>query len=152
LVCFLYFQFSVCTIPNVTRLYTKLLFNFYVHTSDPSKIKRIFVYHIKYNINNRGVKKTNKIFCGLFYVTSLEWCYQIQIKKSSKFTWPFFSCLKLGPPPARVRSCKLFQADGERISLYQLIIVQRVYNYFVTSVLYISVLRFLNRNIFSAHF
>ena len=74
-------------------------------------------------------------------------------KKVKRMYLTFVSCLKMGSPPARVRSCKLFQADGERVSLYQLIIVQRVYNYyFVTSVLYISVLRFLNRNIVSAHF
>jgi hypothetical protein len=41
LVCFLYFQFSVCTIPNVTHVYIQNFIQFYIHISDPSKIKRI---------------------------------------------------------------------------------------------------------------
>ena len=41
MVCFLYFQFSVCTIPNVTHVYIQNFIQFYIHISDPSKIKRI---------------------------------------------------------------------------------------------------------------
>ena len=41
MVCFLYFQFLVCTIPNVTHVYIQNFIQFYIHISDPSKIKRI---------------------------------------------------------------------------------------------------------------
>ena len=62
LVCFLYFQFSVCTIPNVTHVYIQNFIQFYIHISDPSKIKRI-LYTILNIILITSEKPT--LSCGL---------------------------------------------------------------------------------------
>jgi hypothetical protein len=83
---FLYFQFSSVFVPYLMLHFSiyKTVFNF-MYISDPSKIKRMFVYHIKYNINNRWKNQQNFV---VFYVTS--WKMLLELKYASRMT--LFSC------------------------------------------------------------